>query len=66
MDFIRGIRGMLVNVTDKCVIGQPQWITPEFGSPLFVWELLLDVVLAVILVAFLNYQVSFWSAWTTK
>ncbi|CAB3403497.1 unnamed protein product [Caenorhabditis bovis] len=27
-----------------------------FGSPLFLWELLLDVVLSIVLVAFLNYQ----------
>ncbi|CAD6192956.1 unnamed protein product [Caenorhabditis auriculariae] len=28
----------------------------SFGSPLFIWELLLDVALSIVLVAFLNYQ----------
>ncbi|CAK5079689.1 unnamed protein product [Meloidogyne enterolobii] len=35
---------------------QPIWSAGNFGSPLFLWELVLDVVLAVVLVAFLNYQ----------
>uniref|UniRef100_A0AC35UAH6 Guanylate cyclase domain-containing protein n=1 Tax=Rhabditophanes sp. KR3021 TaxID=114890 RepID=A0AC35UAH6_9BILA len=37
-------------------IAQPNWAYEHFGSPLFVWELVVDVTLAVILVAFLNYQ----------
>lgn len=41
----------------KCNRTQPIWINGEFGSPLFFWELVLDVFLAAVLVAFLNYQV---------
>ncbi|KAL3097460.1 hypothetical protein niasHS_003908 [Heterodera schachtii] len=39
-----------------CNRSQPFWSAGQFGSPLFIWELILDVALAVILVAFLNYQ----------
>ncbi|KAF7633992.1 hypothetical protein Mgra_00006620 [Meloidogyne graminicola] len=35
---------------------QPSWSSGTFGTPLFLWELVLDVILAVVLVAFLNYQ----------
>lgn len=42
----------------KCNVTQPTWADGQFGSPLFVWELFLDFALAVILVAFLNYQVT--------
>uniref|UniRef100_A0A914NMR8 Uncharacterized protein n=1 Tax=Meloidogyne incognita TaxID=6306 RepID=A0A914NMR8_MELIC len=38
---------------------QPVWSAGNFGSPLFLWELVLDVVLAVVLVAFLNYQAKY-------
>uniref|UniRef100_A0A1I7T2H9 adenylate cyclase n=1 Tax=Caenorhabditis tropicalis TaxID=1561998 RepID=A0A1I7T2H9_9PELO len=31
-------------------------LSQDFGSPLFIWELFLDVVLSIVLVAFLNYQ----------
>ncbi|CAA84795.1 adenylate cyclase [Caenorhabditis elegans] len=31
-------------------------LSQDFGSPLFIWELLLDVILSIVLVAFLNYQ----------
>lgn len=41
----------------KCNQTQPTWINGEFGSPLFFWELVLDVFLSSVLVAFLNYQV---------
>ncbi|KAI1721567.1 adenylate and guanylate cyclase catalytic domain-containing protein [Ditylenchus destructor] len=40
----------------SCNRTQPHWSHGQFGSPLFLWELILDVVLAAILVAFLNYQ----------
>jgi hypothetical protein len=40
-----------------CNRTQPGWSAGHFGSPLFIWELVLDVTLAVVLVAFLNYQV---------
>uniref|UniRef100_A0A914I6Y5 adenylate cyclase n=1 Tax=Globodera rostochiensis TaxID=31243 RepID=A0A914I6Y5_GLORO len=40
----------------QCNRTQPYWSAGQFGSPLFIWELVLDVALAVILVAFLNYQ----------
>lgn len=39
-----------------CNHSQPAWSAGHFGSPLFIWELALDVALAVVLVAFLNYQ----------
>lgn len=42
----------------KCNQTQPKWINGEFGSPLFFWELVLDVFLAAVLVAFLNYHVN--------
>lgn len=31
-------------------------LSQEYGSPLFIWELCLDVFLSIVLVAFLNYQ----------
>uniref|UniRef100_A0A914DFV2 adenylate cyclase n=1 Tax=Acrobeloides nanus TaxID=290746 RepID=A0A914DFV2_9BILA len=39
-----------------CNVSQPEWASGQFGSPLFIWELFVDVTLSVILVAFLNYQ----------
>ena len=35
----------------------PRTLDQGFGSLLFIWELLLDVVLSLVLVGFLNYQV---------
>lgn len=51
-----GISSVNVAYT-KCNQTQPYWANRYFGSPLFIWELILDTALAVILVAFLNYQV---------
>ncbi|KAE9556006.1 hypothetical protein FO519_000752 [Halicephalobus sp. NKZ332] len=44
------------NATRPCNHSQPSWSYGMMGSPLFIWELAVDVVLAVVLVAFLNYQ----------
>ncbi|CAJ0578607.1 unnamed protein product, partial [Mesorhabditis spiculigera] len=46
-------------MVEKCAadnITSPWAISTEFGSPLFFWEIILDVLIAIILVAFLNYQ----------
>lgn len=43
--------------TPACNISLIAWSSQEFEtSPFFIYELALDVLLAVILVAFLNYQ----------
>uniref|UniRef100_A0AC34F731 Guanylate cyclase domain-containing protein n=1 Tax=Panagrolaimus sp. ES5 TaxID=591445 RepID=A0AC34F731_9BILA len=39
-----------------CNHSQPVWSYGVMHTPLFVWELAVDVFLAVVLVAFLNYQ----------
>lgn len=42
---------------ESCNTSLYAWSSQEFGtSPFFIYELALDVLLAVILVAFLNYQ----------
>uniref|UniRef100_A0A9J2PZX3 adenylate cyclase n=1 Tax=Ascaris lumbricoides TaxID=6252 RepID=A0A9J2PZX3_ASCLU len=42
--------------THTCNESIPKWVYGEFGSPIFISEICLDVFLAVVLVAFLNYQ----------
>ncbi|VDM41187.1 unnamed protein product [Toxocara canis] len=42
--------------THTCNQSIPKWVYGEFGSPIFIWEICVDVFLAVVLVAFLNYQ----------
>uniref|UniRef100_A0A7E4V052 adenylate cyclase n=1 Tax=Panagrellus redivivus TaxID=6233 RepID=A0A7E4V052_PANRE len=41
---------------EACLHAQPHWSAGGIHTPLFFWELFLDVLLAVVLVAFLNYQ----------
>lgn len=48
------LRGM--NATATLNSTSSRTLAQDFGSPLFIWELLLDVVLSIVLVAFLNYQ----------
>lgn len=38
----------------------PLWALGRFGSPISLYEICVDVFLVVVLVAFLNYQVSFY------
>ncbi|CAJ0941909.1 unnamed protein product, partial [Mesorhabditis belari] len=40
----------------NCTTSNSSLFTSDFKSPLFLWEIVLDVLLAIILVAFLNYQ----------
>ncbi|VDK27845.1 unnamed protein product, partial [Anisakis simplex] len=42
--------------TRACNETLQKWVFGEFGSPIFIWEIFLDIFLAVVLVAFLNYQ----------
>lgn len=47
------------NTTRYCNGTVPLWALGKFGSPISLYEMFVDVILAVILVAFLNYQVFF-------
>uniref|UniRef100_A0A0N4ZNA6 adenylate cyclase n=1 Tax=Parastrongyloides trichosuri TaxID=131310 RepID=A0A0N4ZNA6_PARTI len=44
------------HLKDNCNGTQPLWAQEKFGSPLFIWELVVVVILSVILVGFSNYQ----------
>ncbi|UMM23449.1 hypothetical protein L5515_004164 [Caenorhabditis briggsae] len=47
----RGLNATIA-LNSTTIRGLPQ----GYGSPLFIWELLMDVVMSILLVAFLNYQ----------
>uniref|UniRef100_A0A1I7XSA6 adenylate cyclase n=1 Tax=Heterorhabditis bacteriophora TaxID=37862 RepID=A0A1I7XSA6_HETBA len=46
----------LAEPVEQCVNESRAAFDPSFGSPLFIWEIVLDVGLSIILVGFLNYQ----------